>query len=221
MAQLVLVALAALAAVAGFREAAHFGRDRGRSFMGVPPQGWAIACGVVGLIGAVFVPAIVLGALSALVGFNESRELEAQWREPPFGIAVPGWVVGCALFGFGGAVLTSTALWLVVCAFLAVVGEMLLAIEERNILADEKRVLLAENCRLLGNKNAKPARDEARLPPKTSGVQQPGVAGPHGTRQVWDQSATRWRESAPRYSATEPDGSAWSRQRRSRPTGSS
>jgi hypothetical protein len=220
MAQLVLLALTALAAVAGYREAAHFGRDRGRGFMGLPPQGWAIACGVVGLIGAVFVPAIVLGALSALVGLNESRELEAQWREPPFGIAVPGWVVGCALFGFGGALLTSTALWLVVCGFLAVVGALLVVVEERNILANEKRVLLAENRRLIGNKNAKPSGDEARLPPKTSGVP-PGVTGPRGTRQVWDQTAARWRESAPQYSATEPDGSAWNRQRRSWRTGAS
>ena len=153
MAQLVLLALTALAAVAGYREAATLTRDRRGGFAGVPPLGCAIACGFVGLIGAIFVPAIILAALSGIVAYHSARKLEEQWREAPFGIAVPVWVVGCTAFGFGGAALTSTALWLVVSAFLALVGALLLAVEERNILVDEKRALLAENRRLRSDKS--------------------------------------------------------------------
>jgi hypothetical protein len=176
MTQLVFVVLTALAAAAGYWEAEKFTRERGGSFMGVTPRQCAIACGVVGLIGAVILPALVVGALAGVVGYNEVRKLAATWREAPFGVPVPGWVVACVAFGFGGAALTSAAVWLVLCGFLALVGALFVGMEERYVLADEKRVLAAENRRLLAYKYAKSATDRAGAP--ATGSAQPGVVGP-------------------------------------------
>jgi hypothetical protein len=212
MAQLVLIALTALAAVAGYRGAAKFASERGRAFIGVPPKGWSIGCGLAGLIGAVLVPAFVVGLLAGVVGYNEARKLEDAWREAPFGISVPVWVVICAVFGFGGAVLVSPAVWLVVCGFLALVGALLLVIEERNVLDDEKRVLLAEDRRLLAGRNVKQPIDRPGAPPNAVGSRSSGT-GALSTRKPSGASTSGWPGSSLQRSLADPQQSAWNRQR--------
>ena len=215
MAQLVLVVLTALAAVAGYIEAARLAPEHGKGLMGVPPLGWAFACGVAGLIGAIVVPAFVVGVLAGVVGYNEARTLQEQWREAPFGVAVPVWVVICAVFGFGGAVLTSPAVWLVVCGFLALTGALLLVIESRKILADEKRVLLAENRRLHAEKSQRQPIDRARVAPNPAAAQT-DVTGSSGTPQLPDPRTSGWPGSALQRSLADPAQSAETRQRRPR-----
>jgi hypothetical protein len=217
MAQLVLVALTALAAVAGYWGAARFASERGRAFIGVPTKGWGVACGLAGLLGAVFVPAFVVGLLAGVVGYNEARKLQDTWREAPFDISVPVWVVICAVFGFGGAVLVPPAVWLVVCAWLALVGALLLVIEERNVLDDEKRVLLAENRRLLAEKNVKPPIERPGAPPNAVGSQASGTDA-FGTRKVSDPSNSGWSGSSLQHSMADPQQSAGNRQRARRGT---
>ncbi len=213
MAQLVLVALTALAAVAGYREAAKLAHGPHKRFVRGTPMAWGISCGVAGLVGAVFVPAMVLGALAALVGYNDARNLEQKWRETPFGVAAPAWAVGCGVFGFGGAVLTSTSVWLVVCGFVALGAAQFLLIDERNTLADEKRVLLAENGRLIAKKSANAPVERVSPPAKTVGTQAGVASTPGAPPQLWDQNAARWRASSPQRSAAEPERSAWSARR--------
>jgi hypothetical protein len=176
MAQLVLIVLTALAAAAGYWETVRFTEEHGGSFTGVTPRRGAIACGVVGLIVAVFMPALVVGALAGVVGYHEARKLAATWREAPFGIPVPGWVVACVAFGFGSATLTSPAVSLVVCGFLALVGALFVSIEECDVLADEKRVLQTENRALFAQRIAKSPIQTAAVSPNPGGAQ-PGVAG--------------------------------------------
>jgi hypothetical protein len=215
MAQLVLVALTALAAVAGYWGAARFASERGRAFIGVPPTGWGVACGLAGLIGAVFVPAFVVGLLAGVVGYSEARKLQDTWREAPFGISVPVWVVICAVFGFGGAVLVPPAVWLVVCGFLALVGALLLVIEERNVLNDEKRVLLAENRRHLAEQNVKPSGRAGERGSQSSST------GALGMRKPSDPSTSGWPGSVLQQSLADPQQSAWNRQRAQRDTNTS
>ncbi len=160
----VVAALAAIVAFVGYYEAAQFEREHEKRFYGVQPRGAAVVGAVLGLAGGFVVPILVVAGLAAYAGYREVAIYERLDREGLFGITPP---VGAALgfsFGLFGAVVTEAWAWGVVCAFLALVGALLISFAERERLLDEKRMLTSERNVLLAEKDKARQGSPARRP---------------------------------------------------------
>ena len=175
MQQLVLVVLAALAGVVGYNEAQKFARRSGRDLWGRPAWVWGIASCLLGLVGAFFASALVVAALTGVVGYCEGERFQRNYGEAASD--VPAWVWGvlCAFVGLIGALLLSTLAWGVVCCVALLLGSVILLNAEKNTLIAEKTVLMRENTRLIAEKDTK---RHATAPKPADRPADPGAAAP-------------------------------------------
>jgi hypothetical protein len=153
MTQLFVLILAALVGLVGFDESAKYEREQEKRPFGISARAAAAGCFIAGLIGAFVVPIVVVAGLAAYAGYREVADYERQYRESPFGISPSVAAAVCFSLGLFGAVVTSPWLWGVVCAFLALIGALGLAIEEKKTLIAEKRALVSEKNALLAEKD--------------------------------------------------------------------
>jgi MFS family permease len=153
MAMVFVFVVAAIVGFVGYDEAAKYERQHEKQLFSLPPRVAGVVSGLLGLAGAFLLAMLVVALLVAYVAFREVALYERLDREGLYGITPPvGAAVGFS-FGLFGAVVTQAWVWGIVCGFLALIGALLLSIEERNRLVDEKRVLVSERNALLAEKD--------------------------------------------------------------------
>ena len=176
MAMLFVFVVAAIVGFVGFDEAARYEREHDKQLFGLPPRVAAVVCGLLGLVGAFMLAVLVVALVVAYAGYREVAWYERLDREGLFGITPSvGAAVGFS-FGLFGAVVASAWIWGIFCALLALVGALLLSLEERNRLADEKRALVAERNALLAEKDKAKHVASTRRPTAPEAVTAPAAA---------------------------------------------
>jgi hypothetical protein len=177
MAQVFVLVAAAMVGFVGYDEAAKFERGHGKRLLSIPPRAAAVVGGVVGLVATFLLPILVVAGLVAYVAYREVAAYERLDRDGLFGITpLVAAAVGFS-FGLFGAVVTQAWAWGIVCAYLALIGALLLSFEERNRLVDEKRVLVSERNALLAEKDkAKQGASTRRAAAPVAAVPAPRAA---------------------------------------------
>jgi hypothetical protein len=201
----VVAAIAAIAGFVGYDEAAKYEREHEEPLFGLPLRVAAGASGLLGLVAAFVLPILAVAGLVAYVGYRGVATYERLDREGLFGVTPSvGAAVGFS-FGLFGAVVASAWIWGIVCAFLALIGALLLSREERNRLVDEKRVLVSEKNALLAEK------DKARQGTSTRRPTAPVAAAPAPAAAAEPQK--RWllplASETPTRAVAPPTHSSW------------
>jgi hypothetical protein len=144
MAELGYVALGIVVGVVAYHQAATVEKRSRVAPWGVSPPFWAATFLFVGFVGAVVASPLVLGGLAGFGGYRAVMIYEQQRGGRLLGCPAAAWAIGCGSLGAVGALVTSTLVWGVVCAFFALVAALVLSIAETIKVRAERDALIGE-----------------------------------------------------------------------------
>ena len=213
MSLLIVVAFASVACLVAYAQTARAEARTGAALFGINPQLWGIAGFVVGFVTATVVPALLVGALTFVVGYEHASTLERQRGERWRNVPAPAWGAAGAVLGVALAVVATPVIAAGAVGVLAVVAELVLTKLDNARLATENYALQVENKKLVAQRNA--LESERPAPPMSAPTPNP-AARPASVLRMKTAADRNPVRNLPRPDATTR---TWSGQSTARPEG--
>jgi hypothetical protein len=197
VAQLVVIALAAVFGWSAYAEAAKFESQHGRGPGGVSVRLCGLVGALAGLIAARFVAPVLVAAVAGYGGWVGATRFERQNRDRLFGISAMLYASACFFAGLFGALIFGAGSSAIMCVFAELAGALLLERDQNDALRAENETLHASprpgpTAAPLAPKPAPLAPQPAPLAPqparKTFLFGPPQVAPAQGPPSRWSQS---------------------------------